>query len=186
MKTLLLIALMIFPSMLFAQSDTTQYNLPYVSGGVVYEKTLDRPGFSKLEIFGASKKWIADTFNNGKSVIQFEDKDQGRIIGKASTTVTTNGGTWGLVTSTNLEFKLQIDCKDNKYRIRLYDIIQISPSYSVVSNVSLESLDEKSRGFKNKKRLELWNSHVKSINSEFYSLALSLDMVIINAKSDAF
>ena len=40
------------------------------------------PGLKKEQIFNKSRQWFSETFVSGKSVVDYEDKSAGTIIGK--------------------------------------------------------------------------------------------------------
>ena len=44
-------------------------------------ETFNIPG-SKNELYIKANQWMVKTFNNAKSVIQFQDKEAGKIMGK--------------------------------------------------------------------------------------------------------
>ena len=52
--------------------------------GSSYEKSeiISVEGSSKDQIYIKANEWMVKIFNNAKSVIQFQDKEEGRIIGK--------------------------------------------------------------------------------------------------------
>lgn len=97
MKHLLLILLL--PLKLFSQ-DTTTNKLEF--------SLIDSVSASKKELLGFSKAWLTKTFVSSKAVIEMEDADAGKIIGKAIFKL--SDGT------TSAHFIITIDTKDNKYR----------------------------------------------------------------------
>lgn len=52
------------------------------SGNVTFMKIIETPDISKNEIFFRAANYFTYNYNNGSSVIQTKDKDQGIIIGK--------------------------------------------------------------------------------------------------------
>ncbi len=47
-----------------------------------FQKTFETPDQKKEETYLAVRTWFVENFENPKSVIQFEDKESGKIIGK--------------------------------------------------------------------------------------------------------
>lgn len=124
MKTLTL--LLLFPIFAFSQVDTTQVNYPLKDGKVVYESIIELPGLTKANLYSASKKWIADSFKSAKSAIQSEDIASGQIIGKGYNELSIFENEGALLGRTfNTECTFQIDVKEEKCRIRFYDIIWV-------------------------------------------------------------
>ncbi len=69
----------------------------------------------KNTLFSNAKTWIASSFGDYKSVIQFEDKDAGKLIVKGISKIP--GELYD-----RISFTLSIDCKDNKYRCVVTDV----------------------------------------------------------------
>jgi hypothetical protein len=67
---------------------------------------------------------MLDYFNSKTGGILSTDKEQGQILGKGSFQKSDEFRALFRVNNDyTFIFKIQIDCKDNKYRIRLYDIL---------------------------------------------------------------
>jgi hypothetical protein len=65
---------------------------------------------SKNEIFNKTLEWMAQSFTDSKAVIELQDKENGKIIGKGMTTFT------NVVAVIPCRFTMIVDIKDNKYR----------------------------------------------------------------------
>lgn len=52
------------------------------NGNVTYERVIETPELSKAELFNRGLNYFAYNYTSGKSVIQTEDKELGRIVGK--------------------------------------------------------------------------------------------------------
>lgn len=91
--------------------------LPMKDGAVFFEKVVDLPNADKDVVFNASLKWLASAFVDSKEVIQLKDKESGAIVGKGILTFVPKGF---LADQRNVNFMVDISCKDNKSRIRLF------------------------------------------------------------------
>ena len=82
----------------------------------VYEVNLQ-----KEEIYTRCLHWFAETFRSSNAVIEYKNKEEGKIIGKGGTFYPV----WVLLTDTPIdcEFTIIIDIKDNKYRLRFKDYL---------------------------------------------------------------
>lgn len=109
----LIVSLLLVASNVFAQNESFEDFTPQsTSINRVYENTN-----SKSVNQVAAKQWIAKTYGDYKSVLQFEDDDNGKIIIKGKSKM------WAEEYSTYyLEYTMTIDSRDNKYRISLDDI----------------------------------------------------------------
>jgi len=74
---------------------------------------------TKSKLYANAKEWIAKTFGDYKEVIQFEDANDGKLIMKGMSDVSSesNGS------KESLSFTITIECKDKKYRYRINDVL---------------------------------------------------------------
>ena len=115
MKHILLIALLAI-----SLNSIGQIELPTKGGNVFYE-SIDSCKCSKAEAYLKAKAWIANTFNNAKSVIQVDDKEAGTIIAKGFTEKETGNAFTGSITQ-NVWYTINLTLRDGKYRIQIYEI----------------------------------------------------------------
>lgn len=176
----------ILPNLLFGQS-----HFPRKDGKIVYEKVDSLKGFSKEKLYGFSKKWFADTFKNSKAVIQTEDFETGQIIGKGETyilspEVEVKGIVFSDVVSGDYRFSVQLDIKDEKYRIRIYDISRIVrvAEYGYENHLPIE--DNEKRYSQRKKLSEQWKTFSPVISVHFYGIMESFSKKATEAKYDDF
>lgn len=123
MKKLLIIALLFFAKSTFAQKDTINVNIPMTANGIVYERVFDAPGSSKNLLYSNARVFLIkhqkDRFGD-----KLQDSVMYRVIGKDNQLVTLERkGFFALSPTYDFDFLLQIDCKDNKYRCRIYNIV---------------------------------------------------------------
>lgn len=64
----------------------------------------------KDEIYSRSLEWLAKTFTDSKAVIEMQDKDSGKIIGKGVITFTAG------IVNIPCRFTMSIEAKDGRYR----------------------------------------------------------------------
>ncbi|WP_316787253.1 DUF4468 domain-containing protein [Pedobacter frigiditerrae] len=130
-----LIIFLILPIFCFSQVDSNSI-FPIKDAKVVYESIVNLSDVNKKTIYAASKKWVADSFKSGKSVIQSEDESTGQIIGWGyGDIILDNKGL--IIQSIRLKFSVQINCKDDRYRIRFYDIYHHTEATNYISETNL-------------------------------------------------
>jgi hypothetical protein len=123
MKKLLIIALMLFATGAFAQKGSTDLNIPVTAGGIVYEKVFDAPGLSKNLLYSNARVFFIKQYQD-KYGNKMQDSTLYRIVGRDNQCVTIDKKGFLNVSPTyDLDFILQVDCKDNKYRVRIYNIV---------------------------------------------------------------
>jgi hypothetical protein len=79
-------------------------------------------GASQDKIYDGIKVWIAENFNSAKAVTEYDNKEQGRIIGNGITAYPCSGldcmakGDW------KVYFTMRADVKDDKFRLTFTNI----------------------------------------------------------------
>lgn len=148
MKKLILVScLQILTLVSFAQiKDTVGLNLQFKDGKLHYEGVVEIPGKSKDELYKNAKLWFVNYFNNANFVIQLDDPQEGKIVGK---------GAFRLYFKSLMTFQclnnltIQIDCKDGKYRYKFYDMVITAPmEYNRTRDIPAEYFVNKLTGIK--------------------------------------
>jgi hypothetical protein len=123
-KQILTLALTVITFASFSQSrkdSVVKENLiiPTKEGVIFYEQVEECTDGQK-DLYLKARKWFVDTFKNANSVLQMDDKEDGKLAGKAYHTYKFYNG----MSSSNvdIDFTLNIDIKDGKYRVQFYDI----------------------------------------------------------------
>jgi hypothetical protein len=80
-----------------------------------FEKIIDIPNLSKSEIYIKANAWFVETFNSAESVIEFQDKEAGKIMGKYTYKYDEGVCTY-MVRQT-----ISIDIRENKIRFIIND-----------------------------------------------------------------
>ena len=126
MKTLLTFFLAFTSLSLYSQ------NLPIdnKTGKVTYEEVVTVEGTYAEGIYIRANEWFAKTFNSAQDVIQMQDKEAGRIIGKGSISVTLMKYQQGF-----FEFTISFYAKDGRYKYIITDINHSNPGGSSGGNI---------------------------------------------------
>lgn len=189
MKNLLLICFALFSLTAFSQdTQTTAKTFPVKDGKVLYEGVVEVSGKTKDQLYKNAKKWFVDAFRSSKDVIQSDDKDGGQIIGKG----------WFYSTNTTEKYRIQttiqVDCKDGRYRYRIYDIAttvdgktESDPNAKYLVNVTAEFWNEKltkeNNGFSKKQKVLIQND-ILGMDSSIQSAITSLGKAMNSAGDD--
>ncbi len=81
---------------------------------------------TKNKLYSNAQEWITRTFGDYKSVIQFEDPQNGRLIIKGLSRINyVEQNQLGIIKE-KMNYTITIDCKDHKYRYIISDINIIS------------------------------------------------------------
>lgn len=94
----------------------SQKTFPTEDGKVVFQFIDSSVQKSADELYRTSKLWTGNTFRDSKEVIQVDDPSGHSLMGKGNFQFAQT------MTPYVVSFSFKIDTKDNKYRIRFYDI----------------------------------------------------------------
>lgn len=94
-----------------------------------FSQVYEAPGASKEQIFTASKIWIAENFRSAKAVIEYENKEDGTLIGNGIVSYPCDGlGCLGK-SDWSLPFTMRMDMKDSKFKLTFSNLrITFPPS----------------------------------------------------------
>ena len=113
--------------------------LPMKDGKVIYSAVIELPNTSKEELYKRAKLWFAKAFRDSKEVLQIDDKEGGKIVGKGVSTVYWTYS--GLASSIDVSLwqLFDVSIKEHKIRIVITDIYcrYYVPSTAYTSGASL-------------------------------------------------
>lgn len=107
MKSLLITSILCFScAFLFGQNEKSKFEFTVI----------DTLSDSKENIYSRAKIWLANTFVSSKAVIELDDRDNGKIIGRG---VLKYDSKYNLIyISRNIiDFIVTVDVKEGKYRV---------------------------------------------------------------------
>ena len=122
-----------------------------------YEQIIEVPVASKDELYARVNAWFVETFNSAESVIEFQDKETGKVMGKYA---------WSWRDSFGNVFSyrnvISVEVKEGKSRIKFYDPSTVRKGYwKLVSTYSPSAFrDQMQRIFMPK-----WEAMANSLES---------------------
>lgn len=78
---------------------------------------------TKTELYTRARAWFAQEFRSGKDVLQMDDKEAGKLIGRALFAVPVNNGFGMPIGESYVYYTITIDVRDNKFRCILSDFL---------------------------------------------------------------
>lgn len=129
-KLALFFSIIVFTPMISTCQDT-KFPIDSLTGKIRYSDVINVENASSNELYLRAKAWFAHSFNSAQNVIQFDDKESGKIIGKGLFSVRTV--TLGSHDAGNIKFTIEIQVKDGKYKYIITDIWHEPGSSSIVS-----------------------------------------------------
>lgn len=94
--------------------------VPTVNGKIVYSVVFKSEGSSADDIYASAKIAIADMFVSANSVVQLDDAQNKTIVAKGRSHWVRNSEAV-LTIGFDVKFTLKIECRDQRYRITIYD-----------------------------------------------------------------
>jgi Domain of unknown function (DUF4468) with TBP-like fold len=128
-----LIPLLLLPVMVFSQDDKKdvteeEVNAAYdslqkVDGQYEFTEVVQLDSTYKKDIlYRNAKLFFANISTSSKDILQYDDREEGKVIGKGSVQITGHQNillsAFSEIRTTN--FTLEISCKDGKYKYRLF------------------------------------------------------------------
>lgn len=105
-----------------------------------FENIVEVNGFTKDQIYVASKVWLAQTFASAKAVTEMDSQEAGILIGNGNTTYPCEGIQCIATVDWRVKFTMRIDMKDDKFKIAFSNINLAWPS-SYANGVNMPSHD---------------------------------------------
>jgi hypothetical protein len=97
-------------------------SVPLTEEDRTIEKVFDAPGYSKDQVFDATKIWVAENFRSAKAVLEYENKDAGTIIGNGSIPYPCKGLECIGASDWKVPFTMRVDVKDQKFRLTFTNV----------------------------------------------------------------
>jgi len=140
MKRLFLIAIIAVASVAAKaqnKGDIQLDSIPVVDGKYQFQEVVNVDNtITKDQLYKKAKAYFVDVFTGAKDAFQFEDAQEGKIVGKGQLTVSDNKSVFPSVAvlKWDINYNTEIICKDGKYRVRIYDIVVTKESHVSESN----------------------------------------------------
>lgn len=192
MKKILLL-LMLMPIVSNAQNrekfDTVnpiyQDYLPIEDGVITYTEVIQVEGVSQGDLYLKANDWIVKTFNSPKDVIQFNDKEAGKIICKTITGVDIGKGL-NRIQINPIYYLISIETREGRYKITASDFIHVYNVGLLGSNVENQNNFEKYFLLKNPNKREL-DANMKAaqvVYDNIQALFDSAEIALTQSKND--
>ena len=143
MKKLFIFAFLLCAKAVFAQKDTVGLNIPYINNTIAYERVFNAPNTTANMLYANAGIWLAETHPyGGDTQLTLNDSNLSRVVGRVTETygesnkILWNTNYWNVICN----FTIQIDCKDNKYRVRIYNIQNRAGTTNIPVEYMMQSL----------------------------------------------
>jgi hypothetical protein len=123
MKKLILFAILFTLMVICIQAKDVPVVFPLNEAGkIVFTEVIEMPNITKDALYTRAYEWFAKAFNSANNVIQMQDKENGKIVGKGSFGDINVSVVLGMATVYgNVKFTISIYLKDGKYKYEVTD-----------------------------------------------------------------
>lgn len=175
---------------LFGQNGMPNLPIDSVSGKITYKEVVFVDSLSnKQELFSRAREWFAKAYKSSTSVIQMEDKENGKIVGKALIPIFYKY--MGMQPGGNINYTISIYVKDGRYKYEITDFYHTGiniGNYPIPDGGACERLITEKKGMYGmsyNKTYELYlfqtDDNIKSLISE---LKTAMKTKATNVKKD--
>jgi hypothetical protein len=120
MKKLTILFSIIVLTSLNTFSQNKKFPIDSRTGKITYAEVVNVDSVSSKVLYLRAKEWFVHSFNSAQNVIQLDDKESGKIIGKGLFNVRTV--TLGDHDAGNVKFTIEIQVKDGRYKFIITDV----------------------------------------------------------------
>ncbi|MFO0468781.1 MAG: DUF4468 domain-containing protein [Bacteroidota bacterium] len=177
MKLTFLLSLLMVCNIGIAQFKTIPVDS--LSKKVLFTEIVLVDSTSKSVLYSRAREWFVHTFKSADDVIQMEDKESGKIIGKAYSEITLPP-ILGVTTVTKMYFTISVFLKDNRFKYEIGGIFY--KSNPTAQAPSQETTPED--WYNPETKMYKSNGKEKPINRGYYDRTLeSINSIIKSLKS---
>ncbi len=94
------------------------------------EQVFQVPGFAKDSLFDGVKIWIAENFKSSKAVLEYENKEDGSLIGNGMVGYPCEGLSCIGQEGNKVLFTMKVEVKDEKFRLSFSNLKVYHPYFS--------------------------------------------------------
>ncbi|GAB3885940.1 DUF4468 domain-containing protein [Spirosoma agri] len=154
---------------------------------VTYSEVIETPGVNKNELYVRANTWFTRTFKSAKSVLDLQDKEAGKLIGKGSMPVTIKVPILGATDAGTISSTITIMCKDGKYKYVIDNLNHTRPfgpnTQLWVDAGPLEKEKPESGMMKRPSKKE-WNDIKEAVDKDLKIIATDLKKAMAKSDSD--
>lgn len=167
-------------SLIISQSAFCQLSFDSTKKELIYSEVVQSPNNSSNQIYLNINEWFAKTYNSSNNVIQLNDKENGKIIGKGGFTISPIYQ-WGNIKTPQtffVNYTLTLQIKDGKYKYEFSNITvrvnQENAAFGIETyyNINKEKLrEEVAKSIKNEKQIEKLVETTYNFQNEIFKLS---------------
>lgn len=138
----LLLPLLFICSLSYGQKTSLILPIDSITNKITYSEVIKVDSVNKQELFSRAREWFAKAYKNSSKVIQMEDKESGKIVGKALMQVYHKALGMSFE-SGYINYTISIYIKDGRYKYEFVDFYHTGqlvsggriPDYGICENM---------------------------------------------------
>jgi ribosomal protein L15 len=154
---------------------------------ITYSEVVEVPTTSKSELYVRASTWFSRTFKSAKAVIQLEDKEAGKLIGKGNIPVVIKVPIIGKTDAGAVAATITVICKDGKYKYIIDNLSHQRPygpnTEKWVDGGPLEQ-EKPKVGFMNRPSKKEWTDIKEATDSDIKAMVADLKKSMSKSDSD--
>lgn len=126
----------------------------------------EAPGYTSDQVHTAARMWIAQKFESAQAVIEYENKEEGVIIGNGLVSYPCTGGFACSIRAEawRVAFTMKVESKDGRFRVTFTNVRLAVPAYNYTAAREVPIADPKDMVNIRAKLLDLGNEIVASMD----------------------
>jgi hypothetical protein len=175
---------------LITQYAYSQRNYDSTKNELTYSEVVQSPNTNVKELYSNIYEWFAKTYNSANNVIQLNDKENGKIIGKGGFTIIPIHQ-WGNIKTPQtffVNYTLTVQIKDGRFKYDFSNItvrpIQSTATFGIETyyNIDKEKLkEETAKAIKNEKQIEKMVESTYNFQNEIFKLTEENILLVIKS-----
>lgn len=145
------ILMMLFVNITIAQNSMPDFPIDTGTKKITYSEVIRLDtSISKTELYSAAKEWFAKTYKSATDVIQYAEKDEGKIVGRALFKVNFKTIFGTDYPGGHINYTISIYTKDGRYKYEItdfYHVGMLTESGRIPDGGPCEDLIHETKGF---------------------------------------
>lgn len=150
---------------------------------VSYTEVIEVPGVKKDELYIRAHTWFAKTYGSSKSVLEIQDKESGKLLGKGLTDVVFKNPPMGTMYGGIVSYTISVIVKEGKYKYSITDFYHDGGTDNRIHPGGALENEKKPKGigFPSQKQ---WDQIREDVNSKMNSLVASMKSSLMKSETD--
>ena len=178
----LVLPLLFICSLSYGQKESLILPIDSITNKITYSGVVKIDSVNKQELYSRAREWFAKAYKNSSKVIQMEDKESGKIVGKAMIEV--YGSTLGIRNEGgNINYTISIYIKEGRYKYEVTDFYHTGfVSHSQYGTAYIPDGGPCEKLYKEKKGIPMINTYKNTYEKYLNEMDITTKILIEDLK----